>query len=185
MNPTFNNCENIIEQILYNLGQYGSHILFISSLFLLWNNANLFFYYIVGIFINKILNLIIKGGLQQPRPSEDPKEFELALRNGKRFIFKDGYLSYDIFGMPSGHTQTAFFSLIYIFLSLRKPNITIFYLVISLIVVYQRIKYNYHTLLQTIIGCIIGSIFAYYVYYLAQEKIKGNIKSKLDDFAPI
>uniref|UniRef100_A0A6C0ER22 Phosphatidic acid phosphatase type 2/haloperoxidase domain-containing protein n=1 Tax=viral metagenome TaxID=1070528 RepID=A0A6C0ER22_9ZZZZ len=180
-----NNCTNLIEKLIYKLGKYGPIILLLYSLFLLWNNENLFFYYTIGIFVNSLLNLILKGILQHPRPSEDPKEFELALKNGKRFIFKDGIIPHDIFGMPSGHTQSAVFSSVYIYLSLRQVKVFVFYLVISLITIYQRIKYNYHTLLQTIIGGIIGIMFAYYVYYLAQEKITGSIREKPDDFAPI
>ena len=177
--------ENIFENLIYKIGQYGPILLIFVSFFLLWNYENLFFYYTIGVFINAILNIVIKGILQQPRPSEDPKEFELALKNGKRFIFKDGMIPHDIFGMPSGHTQSALFSSFYIFLSLRKINIFLFYLIISLIVMYQRIEYNYHTLFQTLIGAIVGIIFSYYIYSLALSKIQGNLTEKPDDFAKV
>ena len=177
--------ENIFETVIYKIGQYGPIILIILSFFFLWNYENLFFYYTIGVFINSILNIIIKGFLQQPRPSEDPKEFELALKNGKRFIFKDGMIPHDIFGMPSGHTQSALFSSFYIFLSLRKINILLFYLIISLIVIYQRIKYNYHTFFQTLVGAIIGILFSYYIYWLSMCKIQGKLSEKQDDFAKV
>jgi len=71
----------MLDKVFYYVGGFGPLILLFSSLFLLWNKHNLFFYYSIGIFVNAILNLIIKGILQQPRPSEDPKLFNLALKH--------------------------------------------------------------------------------------------------------
>lgn len=174
----------MLDTIFNFLGGFGPLILLIFSLFLLWNKHNLFFYYSVGIFVDAILNLIIKGLLQQPRPYEDPKVFNLALKHGKRFIFKD-YIPHDIFGMPSGHTQSTFFSTTFIFLSLQKKWILYLYMIITFITMAQRVVYDYHTVLQVIVGAIVGIIFGYYVYYLAQQKLKGKIREKPDDYAPI
>ena len=174
----------MLDKVFYYIGGYGPLILLFFSLFLLWNKHNLFFYYSIGIFINAILNLIIKGILQQPRPSEDPKVFNLALKNGKHFIFKD-YIPHDIFGMPSGHTQSSFFSTIFVFLSLQNFKILYMYLAISCITMAQRVVYNYHTILQVFVGAIVGILFGYYIYHLAQQKIKGKIREKPDDFGPV
>ena len=170
---------------LYNeFGNFGPVILFFLSIFLLWNNGNLFFYYIVGIFSNSILNLILKGLIQQPRPCEDITKFNLALTHGKRFLFKDG-IPHDIFGMPSGHANSAFFSTIFIYLSLRKSNILYIYLFISLLTMIQRVVYNHHTILQVIVGAIVGLIFGFSFYQLAREKMQERIREKPDDFGPI
>ena len=170
---------------LYNeFGNFGPVILFFLSIFLLWNNDNLFFYYIVGIFSNSILNLILKGLIQQPRPGEDITKFNLALTHGKRFLFKDG-IPHDIFGMPSGHSQSSLFSTVFVYLSLRKNNLLYIYLTISLLTITQRVVYDYHTILQVIAGSLVGASFGYFVYYLAREKIKGHITEKLDDYGPI
>ena len=174
----------MIERCFFYLGGFGPLILFFSSLFLLWNKENLFYYYSVGIFLDSILNLFLKGIFKQPRPSEDPKLFNIALKNGKRFIFKD-YIPHDIFGMPSGHTQSSFFSSIFIFLSLKNYYVLFIYLIITLITMIQRIIYDYHTLFQVIVGGIVGSLFGYYFYYLAQQKLQGKIDEKLDDYGPI
>lgn len=61
--------------ILYEFGEYGPVILIFISWYLLWNNHNLFFYYNVGIFVNAVLNLILKGIIQEPRPLFDNKRF--------------------------------------------------------------------------------------------------------------
>ena len=171
-------------QFIKEIGQYGPLILIISSTVLLWNHHNLFFYYIIGIFADSLLNIILKGIIQLPRPSEDPKLFNIALKNGKRFIFKNG-MPHDIFGMPSGHAQSSFFSTTFIYLSLRKTNISIIYLLLSFITLFQRVIDNFHTVLQVIVGSIVGILFGYFVYYLSQEKLKNKIREKPDDNAPI
>ena len=94
-------------------------------MYLLWNKRNLLFYYIIGGFFNAILNLVLKGIFQQPRPSEDYDKFNLVLKNGQRFIFKNG-IPFDVFGMPSGHAQSVLYSTAFIYLALQKTNILYF-----------------------------------------------------------
>ena len=173
----------ILSTIFDRFGQYGPIILIIYSCYLLWDKSNLFFYYVVGIFINAILNLIIKGIIQEPRPSEDLKTFELSLKNGRRFLFKDG-IPHDIFGMPSGHTQSSLFSAIFVFLSLKNLNILRVYLLISFIIMTQRVAFNHHTINQVIVGAIVGGLFGYSMFYMAQNKLMGVIREKIDDYGP-
>jgi len=176
---------NIIYYIINLIGKYGPLILMVITLYLLRNRNNLFFYYVIGIFMNAVLNLILKGIILEPRPLQDPKLFNLAVKNGKRFIFKNGVIPHDICGMPSGHAQSAFFSTTFIYLSLKNTNIALSYLIISLVTMYQRVISNYHTPLQVIVGGIVGTLFACVMFYLAKQNIKGIIKIKSDDNAPI
>ena len=171
-------------EIFNKIGGYGPIILIIISWILLWHNSKLFFYYTIGIFFDNIFNLFLKGIFKQPRPSEDLKKFNLALTQGKRFVFKDG-IPHDMFGMPSGHTQCAIYSTIFIFLALRKKNVLYFYLFISFLTMSQRIYFKYHTLFQVIVGGLIGFGTGYFMFYLATQKIMGKITEKLDDNAPI
>ena len=175
---------DIIYKLLNDIGRYGPIILFFYSIYLLRSKANLFFYYTIGIFMNSILNLILKGIFKQPRPSEDPKQFNLALQNGKRFVFKDN-IPHDIFGMPSGHAQSSLFSTIYVFLSIKKINILVVYLLLSFMTMYQRVQMNEHTFFQVLVGAICGTLFAYVMYYMAQQQIKGTIREKKDDDGPL
>ena len=170
-------------ELFNEIGSFGPAILGVLSMYLLWDNHHLFFYYTLGFFLNAILNLIVKGFLQQPRPSEDLKTLNLALTHGKRFIFKNG-IPHDIFGMPSGHAQSALFSTAFIYLSLRKMNLLYTYLFVSLLTMIQRVQFNHHTLLQVIVGAIIGCGFGYFMYGLAREKITGPITEKKDDYGP-
>ena len=174
----------ILSELFNEFGRFGPVILIFISMYILWNKNNLFFYYTVGVFIDNILNLILKGLFLQPRPNVEKKEFELALKYGKRFIFKDG-MPYDLFGMPSGHSQSAFFSTVFIYLCLRKNNIGYTYLAISLLTMIQRVLYNHHSVLQVCVGATIGCFTGYLFYCIANEKVKGKIREKPDDFGPI
>jgi membrane-associated phospholipid phosphatase len=174
----------MLSELFNKFGTFGPIILIFPSMYMLWNKNNLFFYYTVGLFISSILNIILKGLFLEPRPTIDQKSFDLSFKHGKRFLFKDG-MPYDIFGMPSGHSQSTFFSTIFIYLALRKKNITYIYLGVSLLTILQRVVYNHHTVLQVIVGAAIGSVVGYLFYYLATENVKGIIREKLDDFGPI
>jgi len=175
---------NVLSELFNEFGIFGPLILYFLSIYLLWNNDNLFFYYNIGVFMNALLNLVFKGIIQQPRPSEDPKTFHLALTHGKRFLFKNG-IPYDIFGMPSGHSQSSLFSTVFIYLSFRKNNWLYFYLLVSILTMCQRVSYKYHTILQVLIGAVVGAFFGYITYLFAREKIKGRITEKADDYGPI
>ena len=73
----------MLSELFNEFGSFGPIILIFLSMYLLWNKNNLFFYYTVGVFIDNILNLVLKGLFLRPRPTIDKKEFELALKHGK------------------------------------------------------------------------------------------------------
>jgi membrane-associated phospholipid phosphatase len=175
---------NIIYKLFEEFGKFGPFLLIFLSMYHLWNKNNLFFFYSVGLFIDALLNLVLKGIIQEPRPNVDPKTFNLALTHGRRLLFKDG-IPYDIFGMPSGHSQSALFSTMFVSLALKNNRLSFIYLISSLIIMAQRVVFTQHTILQCIIGAIVGSIFGFIMFYLSGQKMKGMITEKLDDFGPI
>ena len=65
--------------ILNHLGSHGPFILIILSIYLLWDHKILLFYYVIGIFVNMILNIILKGIIQEPRPIFDDKKVSLEI----------------------------------------------------------------------------------------------------------
>jgi len=174
----------MLESCYYFVGKFAPLILLFYSLFLLWHKENLFFYYTIGIFMNAVLNLVLKGIIQQPRPIDDPKLFKLALIHVKPHVFKTS-IPFNIYGMPSGHAQSSLFSTVFIFLSLGDIKVLGFYLLLSLITISQRVVYKRHTPLQLLVGAIVGGLFGYTMFYLSQQKIKGEIREKPDDDAPI
>ena len=176
--------EDLTQQFIHNFGKTGPTVLFFYSLLLLWNKNTLFYYYLYGFFLNVILNFILKGLIKEPRPNEDPKLFNIALKHSIRFKFINGY-PYDIFGMPSGHAQSAFFSTIFIYLALKDIKISVIYLIISLLTMYQRVLFKDHTVLQILAGSIVGILFSGFMYFMSQQKIMGKLRAKKDDDGPI
>ena len=67
--------------LFQKIGKYGPILLLFISIFLLRNKHNLLFYYILFFIVSLLLNLILKGIIQQPRPSVDAKTFNLMMKN--------------------------------------------------------------------------------------------------------
>jgi hypothetical protein len=156
------------------IGIYAPIILFILSVFFLRNMPKYLSFFVVGFMFNNILNIILKLFIKEPRPTTDQKAIEIGVVNGAR-------ISFDKFGMPSGHAQNCGYCLTFIIMTLNNPFITTLYLVVSVISLFQRYLYNNHTILQLIIGLIVGTLFAYLTYNIANKYIMGNIKMKKDD----
>ena len=169
--------------ILCKIGNWGPLILFGTSVYLLSDKGNMLYYYIVGLILNTIFNVFLKVTIQQPRPSIDSDRFNLLLKNYNDTLFKHGIP--DIFGMPSGHTQSIVFSTMYVFFSLKQRNSLLFYILISLITMWQRVYCNHHTIFQVVVGGAVGSLFAYFVYKLARSNILGILRQRPDDNALI
>ena len=166
----------LLENMFFNVGNYSPYILFFITLYFLWNKQHLLYFYIVGYILNIVLNIILKIIFKHPRPSDDEKLFNIALKNAKQIIFKN-VPYWDIYGMPSGHAQSVFYSTIYIYLSLKNIYITLFYFIFSLLVCFQRVYFKFHSLDQILVGSIIGSTFSYIVFCFAQKKLKGKLKN--------
>jgi membrane-associated phospholipid phosphatase len=173
-----------IDNIITRFGNSGPVVLFMYGSYLLWTKSTFYYYYQIGFFVSAILNYILKGIFKCPRPSEDIREFNLALKNGHRFIFKNG-IPHDIFGMPSGHSQAAMFVTTFIFLTIKNKKTSLIFLLLSLLIMYQRIKDNHHTLFQVVVGGALGVVYAYLFYYFAKQSLTGKIKEKPDDNGPL
>lgn len=164
--------------IIDYIGYYAPVILFILSLLLLRNMKRYLQIFVSGFVLNNILNIILKLLIKEPRPSDDKKNIEIAITNGVR-------VGFDKFGMPSGHAQNCGYALVYIFMAIHNPFIITLYLVITMISLSQRYLYNNHSILQLIIGLLIGSSFGYLTYLLGNKFIMGNIKMRPDDYGPV
>ena len=112
--------------------------------------------------------------IQEPRPGNDIRALEIGIANGQR-------VSFDKFGMPSGHAQTCGFILFFMTMVFDSPKISAFYLVASFITMVQRYVYNNHTILQLIVGFVTGGMFGYLTYLFANKKLMGCLKMKPDD----
>lgn len=161
--------DHYIRNLFIFLGENGPFLLYFIICILLWNKSNLFWYYNIGIIVNIFFNIFLKLLWKEPRPNEDKRVFQIALRQ-KNPIFYDGGLYYNIFGMPSGHAQTAFFSTAFIIQHNKKyaPFLILF----SLLIICQRIYFSHHSFSQVLVGSIVGAVLGYSFYSLATQKIK-------------
>jgi membrane-associated phospholipid phosphatase len=153
---------------------YMPILLFFISAFLLRNKMKYLTYFVGGFIVNNGLNSILKLIIQEPRPSNDQRALEIGIANGHR-------VSFDKFGMPSGHAQTCGFALVFMSLVFDSPKMTAFYLVVSFITMTQRYIYNNHTILQLIVGFVTGGMFGYLTYIIANKQMMGCLKMKPDD----
>ncbi len=166
-----------ITLLLDYFGLMAPLVLLVISTILLQNKVKYLQVYILGFILNNALNAILKYAIKEPRPSKDLRILEIAIANQKR-------IGFDNYGMPSGHAQNCGYNLVFITLVFNNSFITGLYLVITAICLYQRYKYFNHTILQLIIGLIIGLGFGYLAYYVGNKWLKGNLKMRPDDFAP-
>jgi membrane-associated phospholipid phosphatase len=157
------------------IGVYAPILLFILTLFLLRNKITFLKYFLAGFFFNILLNIFLKIIIQQPRPDGDLTKIEFMYNNNKQRI------TFDKFGMPSGHAQSCAFILSFLTLTLTNFNITSFVLFLSILSMFQRYLYNNHTIFQLIVGFFIGIGMGYLFYTLSQRHIMGKIKHKKDD----
>jgi membrane-associated phospholipid phosphatase len=161
---------NIIDSINY-IGALAPVILFIVTVCLLINKRNYLKFFIFGFILNSGLNALLKLCIKEPRPSNDRKIIEIAIYNGER-------VSFDKYGMPSGHAQKCGYCLAFITMVYNSPIITGLYFIISCLSMYQRYSFNNHTLLQLLVGFIIGLFVGYVLYTITNKYIVGNIKEK-------
>lgn len=156
------------------LGNIILSVFFLSNIYFLYDKSKLFIVFLFGFFINEILNLLLKGIIQQPRPTENYRLFNLELLNIKRSKSKEPLISYDRYGMPSGHAQFALYSTIYIYLALKNTTVTTCYILLSLSTLYQRVVFGYHTISQVIVGAIIGLSVGYVAFLVGSRPSHSN-----------
>jgi len=150
--------------ILLYIGYFGPRILLIISIFLVLANKLLVFGLIIGTLINYVINADLKMLYHEPRPSStyhyiSTPSFSEKTKNVKELGIQEN-------GMPSGHSQQVWFLTSFIYFSLKKLSITLFFICISLITSIQRILYKNHTTRQVIVGGIVGITFGYLLHVI-------------------
>lgn len=159
------------------IGYYGPIILGILSLFLLYSTKTYLIIYVVGFILNLVVNNILKQIIKQPRPKGDLDIFDPSKKHNY------SHNPIQVYGMPSGHSQMVFFSTTYIYLVLKSIPLTLFYVLLTLNTIVQRIRYKNHTIMQVIVGSFVGALVAYIVYSYATNNLVGKLNVKPDDNA--
>jgi len=168
----------MIEQIIDFIGFHGPSILFLASIIYLYVKNSYFTIYIIGFMFSSLINYILKGVFKQPRPIDDKHLFNLEK------MYRS-VLTFENYGMPSGHTQSAFYTTIFTYLALENNVLLVGSVFISLLTIYQRLQSKQHFLSQTIVGAIIGGILGFAFYKYAKNQLQGPLKPKEEEYAPL
>jgi membrane-associated phospholipid phosphatase len=139
-----------IKKICDFIGLY-SPLLFILLLSIsLSNNYKLLVIYYVGLILNIIITIFLKK-----------VAFEKYNKKGNN--------------MPSGHFQSLAYSLVFYLLSHKKwsQNYIFIFLFIAFCTFYNCITYKYHTIIEIIIGTLLGTFLA----FLSINKYRDFIKN--------
>ena len=159
--------QEVIENIYANkyplfdlLGFFGPMIVFLINIFFLWNQKLYLYSYIGFSFFNSFINKILKQLFQQPRPSKSVS------------FIGEKYDHVENFGMPSGHAQNIFFSLVYLYLVKQDTYVLLFSLFLACLTLFQRDKYKNHSKTQLFVGSVVGVCVAYLSILTIQYFIK-------------
>ena len=168
----------MIEHIIDFIGFNGPVILFVASIIYLYVKNSYFTIYVIGFMFSGLINYILKGLFKQPRPIDDIHSCHLEK------MYRS-VLTFENYGMPSGHTQSVFYTTTFTYLALENHVLLVSSVFISLLTIYQRVQSKQHFLSQTIVGAIIGGLLGFAFYKYAKNQLQGPIKPKEDDYAPL
>ena len=149
---------NIIDMI----GFTGPLILLLVGILMLWSNKYFWCAYLVIFIINILINKLAKVIIKQPRPDDGIS------------VMNEEYTGIEMYGMPSAHAQSVFMSLTFLYLVKQSPAWLLGELFIASLTVYQRWKYNRHTLEQLGVGALLGILVAYVGYYTVKTNLQKN-----------
>ena len=176
--------ENIqIQESFHDIGFHGPFIMSVLTITQFLNKGGTVYLlvYLFGYFVNKQLNETLKLLFKSPRP--EPMDM-LKQQQHDLFGWFHRWMSGSsvgdnkiyiprahIYGMPSGHAQSAGYSLAFFYMvfyktiheSLKITVVLLFWILmvaIDCIVLWQRWAYKAHTVAQLALGNLIGIVFA-------------------------
>jgi|UniRef100_A0A6C0ILQ1 membrane-associated phospholipid phosphatase len=174
------NISHIVTNFVYYVGEYMDSAIFFMGLFTLRKKLLLYLFFFVGLCLCVLLNFVLKKIIRIRRPCINIHLFDLLVGENEEYVERNDK-KYHIYGMPSGHSQLCGYAFIFLTLFLRDNYISLFYFLISILTMYQRVKYEHHTVLQVIIGVTIGCLWGVGIYYFAGKQIAGKLVEKEDD----
>lgn len=147
--------------LLAYLGFWGPTILLILSICILSRSPiRLLGAYCIGQLCSSVINYGAKGLIKQPRPSNETVHYFTWDSFEDRFR-KSSTMGVQEYGMPSGHAQSVFFSLVFIHYALKNDWLTFLYFCLAIITAVQRVIYKNHSIEQVIAGGIVGGGVGY------------------------
>ncbi len=151
-----------MQNIIYTIGFYGNKINPLITLLAIYPNIQTSFLFIIGYFLNSILNKYLKGFFKEERPPNPILFYETE----DKF-----YKNEEAYGFPSGHAQSVFYSFVFLCLTSfpKKNTLIILSLLITIFTIIQRYIFNRHTIKQLLGGACIGSMVALIIRFFTLQ----------------
>jgi len=150
--------DTFIENPLLATGYYGPLILIGINMYHLYNRFFWLVTYFIFVIINTIINKELKKWIKEPRPI-----------GWKSFATFEKLENEESYGMPSGHAQSAMFSVVFYYLLFGIDEVLYIMILITTLTVYQRFLNKNHTGSQLIIGLFIGGFIGWSIVYVAKK----------------
>lgn len=172
-----------------DLGTYGYHAFlavgYLAPLLLLaltvsWLRARPAFlaYYLGGWALNAVLNVALKLATREPRPAAQSRGVQLAVQ------YDLLPLSWEHYGMPSGHAQSCMYSWVWLAwalpLSAAVPSVMATWL--TLLCLWQRHATRQHSAFQLLVGACVGWVVGMVAFRLAErQRAEPAMDAKAED----
>ncbi len=165
------------------LGYIAPILFFVITCCLIFHKHLTFYFFFFGFILNNIINICLKFTIREPRPQNDNLYFESLFSNHSQTTSNNVSKRWDIdrYGMPSGHAQNMSFITSFLFFNTKHYFFTILSILTTLLTIFQRYYYNNHTILQILVGLLMGVIVGFGVTHCMKKEIAGNLKHKKDD----
>jgi hypothetical protein len=155
-------------EFFYSLGFFSELILVFLVAALLSNRLSDLIIYFIGISLNSLLNRTLKPLFKDLRPNHPVK-----------FLASEQFIkNSNAYGLPSGHSQSSFFSVVYLYLTLHQfYPWTLLGCFIAFAMLIERWIFRNHTIIQLAAGAFVGVSFAWTIVYL-RDKVLANYVPK-------
>jgi len=154
-----------LKEFFNSIGFFGEVIMVLLTTGLLFNRSIDLTVYFIGLLFSQLLNRLLKPVLKGMRPS-----------NPIKFLASEHFTkNSNTYGMPSGHSQSVFYSITYLYFVLDKFYPWLYLAtVIGIATIIERWVHHNHTIMQLFAGAVLGGILGYSVFYL-HAKIKNYL----------
>lgn len=152
----YNPEKSIVDFVAFN----GPRIIAVITSLRLFTQFQYLIAYIVSKYADSEINKILKNVIREERPS-----------NGENYA-NERYVGAHVYGMPSGHAQSVFFSVVFLYLATRSNILLLLTGSIAVLTLLQRWISRKHTVAQLIAGSVVGAVNAFLAYKITKRFIE-------------
>lgn len=145
-----------LDSAVYAIGSKGHILSFCITILSIQNQPFFLYAYLLAFIANEVLNKILKYLIKQKRPY------------GHSIHLETSDMGIEQYGMPSGHAQSTFFSLVFAWLVTGSKKLFLTEFLVCCMSIFQRYMQKKHTLEQLAVGTLVGIGGAYGVYSITE-----------------